>query len=102
MNRPRHLGLQIKLTVALVLIEYEKTLVEVAGHTDNSGADAYNQALSERRASSVATYLQAQGVQPVRFIVVGYGETRPIADNSSEGGRSQNRRVEITLVPVTS
>ena len=83
------------------MIEYEKTLVEVAGHTDDTGADTYNQALSERRAGSVASYLQAQGVQPVRFLVVGYGETRPIASNSTEGGRSQNRRVEITLVPVT-
>jgi outer membrane protein OmpA-like peptidoglycan-associated protein len=89
-------------SVGLVLKEYEKTLVEVAGHTDNTGADAYNQQLSEKRAQAVASYLQAQGVQPVRFLVVGYGETRPIANNSTPEGRSQNRRVEITLVPVTN
>ena len=88
-------------SVAVVLAEYDKTLVDVAGHTDNTGSESYNQALSQRRAQAVASYLQAQGVQPVRLQVTGYGETRPIADNSSEQGRSQNRRVEITLVPVT-
>ena len=87
--------------VADALKEVEGRKVRIIGHTDSTGADSYNQALSERRAGSVASYLQAQGVQPVRFLVVGYGETRPIADNSTEGGRSQNRRVEITLVPVT-
>jgi len=88
-------------SVALVLTEYEKTLVDVAGHTDNSGSESYNQALSQRRAQAVASYLQAQGVQPVRLQVSGYGEMRPIADNATEQGRAQNRRVEITLVPVT-
>lgn len=88
-------------SVALVLTEYDKTLVDIAGHTDSTGSDSYNQALSERRAQAVASYLRAQGVQPVRFQVSGYGETRPLADNSSDQGRAQNRRVEITLVPVT-
>jgi outer membrane protein OmpA-like peptidoglycan-associated protein len=88
-------------SVGLVLKEYEKTLVEVAGHTDNTGADSYNQSLSERRAGAVAAYLQAQGVQPVRLLVVGLGETHPIADNSTAEGRAQNRRVEITLSPLT-
>ena len=88
-------------SVAVVLVEYEKTLVDVSGHTDNTGSESYNQALSQRRAQAVASYLQAQGVQPVRLQVSGYGETRPIADNATEQGRAQNRRVEITLVPVT-
>jgi len=88
-------------SVALVLKEYPKTLVEVAGHTDSTGSDSYNQSLSERRSSAVAGYLQAQGVQPVRFQVIGWGESRPLADNSTDAGRQQNRRVEITLIPVT-
>jgi outer membrane protein OmpA-like peptidoglycan-associated protein len=63
--------------------------------------DAYNQTLSEKRAQAVASYLGAQGVQQVRLLVVGFGETHPIADNATEAGRAQNRRVEITLSPVT-
>jgi len=88
-------------SVAVVLAEYDKTLVDVAGHTDSTGSDSYNQALSQRRAQAVASYLQAQGVAPVRLQVEGYGEMRPIADNSTEQGRAANRRVEITLVPLT-
>jgi len=88
-------------SVALVLKEYEKTIVQVAGHTDSTGSDAYNQTLSEQRAHAVASYLGAQGVQQVRLLVVGFGETHPIADNTTEAGRAQNRRVEITLSPVT-
>jgi outer membrane protein OmpA-like peptidoglycan-associated protein len=88
-------------SVALVLKEYEKTYVDVLGHTDSTGEDAYNQALSERRALSVANYLISQGVMQQRFNVVGYGETRPIASNSTPEGRTQNRRVEIELSPVT-
>jgi outer membrane protein OmpA-like peptidoglycan-associated protein len=92
---------EVLSSVALVLQEYEKTLVEVSGHTDSTGSEAHNQALSERRAQAVATYVQAQGIPPVRFLVVGFGESRPIADNATEQGRAQNRRVEITLIPVT-
>ena len=88
-------------SVGKVLGEYEKTVVEVAGHTDSTGSDAYNQSLSERRASSVSTYLQGQGVMAQRIITVGMGESRPVADNSSAAGRQANRRVEITMVPVT-
>ena len=84
-----------------MLKEYEKTIVQVAGHTDNTGSDAYNQTLSEKRAQAVASYLGAQGVQQVRLLVVGFGEGHPIADNSTADGRAQNRRVEITLSPVT-
>ena len=85
-----------------MLAEYEQTVVEVAGHTDSTGSDAYNQGLSERRANSVSAYLSAQGVIPQRLITLGMGEKRPIADNASTSGRQANRRVEITMVPVTA
>src|SRR5210317_816464 len=88
-------------SVGKVLDEFEKTVVEVAGHTDSTGSDAYNQSLSERRAGSVANYLRGQGVMSQRLITVGMGESRPIADNSTASGRQANRRVEITMVPVT-
>ncbi len=87
--------------VAQVLAEYPKTYIDVYGHTDSDGSDAYNQALSERRAQSVATYLTARGVQSARIATRGYGETQPIASNTTEEGKAQNRRVEIKIVPVT-
>ena len=89
-------------SVGKVLAEFEQTVVEVAGHTDSSGTDAYNQALSERRANSVAAYLNSQGVIPQRIITLGMGESRPVADNSSSAGKQANRRVEITMVPITA
>ena len=89
-------------SVAKVLTEFDKTIVEVAGHTDSTGSDQYNQALSERRASSVARYLQNQGINPQRMITIGLGESMPVADNGSAEGRQANRRVELTLVPLTS
>jgi outer membrane protein OmpA-like peptidoglycan-associated protein len=88
-------------SVTLVLKEYDKTVVEVAGHTDSTGSDQYNQALSERRAATVAGYLVNRGVLEMRMIRVGMGETRPVADNGTPEGRALNRRVELTLVPVT-
>jgi outer membrane protein OmpA-like peptidoglycan-associated protein len=88
-------------SVGKVLAEYEQTVVEVAGHTDSTGSDSHNQGLSQRRASSVSAYLSAQGVIQQRMITLGMGEARPIADNSSSAGRQANRRVEITMVPVT-
>ncbi len=89
-------------SVGKVLGEYNKTVVEVAGHTDSTGSDQYNQALSERRASSVANYLRGRGVMSERLITVGMGESRPVADNGTAAGRQANRRVEITMVPVTA
>ena len=89
-------------SVGKVLGEYNKTVVEVAGHTDSTGADSYNQSLSERRAASVATYLQGRNVMSQRLITVGMGEARPVADNTTADGRQANRRVEITMVPVTA
>ncbi len=88
-------------SVAVVLEEYDKTLVVVAGHTDSDGAASYNQGLSEQRAQSVSRYLQSQGVAAVRLEPVGFGETQPIASNATAAGKQQNRRVEITLVPAT-
>ena len=89
-------------SVGKVLGEFDKTVVEVAGHTDSTGADAYNQSLSERRAASVATYLQGRNVMSQRLITVGMGEARPVADNTTAVGRQANRRVEITMVPLTA
>ena len=89
-------------SVSLVLKEYDKTLLEVAGHTDNTGADQYNQALSERRAGSVAQYLESHGVNAQRVITVGAGETHPVASNDSADGRQANRRVELSLEPITA
>jgi outer membrane protein OmpA-like peptidoglycan-associated protein len=88
--------------VSMVLKEYEKTVVEVAGHTDSTGSDQYNQALSQRRAQSVASYLGSHGVVGTRLMTVGAGEGHPVASNDTEQGRSANRRVELTIVPVTS
>src|SRR6188474_2434582 len=87
--------------VSMVLKEYDKTVVEVAGHTDSSGSDQYNQALSERRAQAVAGYLSSHGVKTQRLITIGAGEAHPMASNDTEAGRAQNRRVELTIVPIT-
>jgi outer membrane protein OmpA-like peptidoglycan-associated protein len=87
--------------VATTLTQYEKTYVDVMGHTDSTGSDAYNQSLSERRASSVSSYLTSRGVQSARLATKGYGESQPKASNIDEAGRAANRRVEIRLVPVT-
>lgn len=86
-------------SVTLVLNEYKSTMIEVAGHTDSTGSDSYNQMLSQQRAQAVSSILIQNGLQPVRVDTVGYGESRPIASNSTPGGREQNRRVELTLLP---
>jgi outer membrane protein OmpA-like peptidoglycan-associated protein len=88
--------------VASTLNQYNQTVIEVAGHTDNVGTDAYNQQLSVQRANAVAAYLGGKGVIQQRMMIVGAGETHPIASNDTEAGRQQNRRVEITIVPVRS
>jgi outer membrane protein OmpA-like peptidoglycan-associated protein len=89
-------------SVSKVLKEFDKTVVEVAGHTDSTGSDAYNQSLSERRAASVAAYLRSHQINDNRIMPIGLGETMPVADNTTDAGRTANRRVEITMVPVTS
>ena len=87
--------------VAQVLGEYNQTYIDVYGHTDSTGSDAYNQTLSERRASAVASYLGSHGVQQARIGTRGFGESQPIADNATPDGQAANRRVEIKIVPVT-
>ena len=89
-------------SVAKVLKEYEKTLVHVTGHTDSTGGYEYNLGLSQRRADSVSSYLAAQGVQSVRLQARGFGPDNPVASNDTPDGRQQNRRVEITLEPLTA
>ena len=89
-------------SVSKVVKEFDKTIIEVAGHTVSTGSDAYNQGLSERRAGTVAQYLQARGISSQRMITVGMGESMPVADNSTDSGRQANRRVEITMVPLTA
>jgi outer membrane protein OmpA-like peptidoglycan-associated protein len=71
--------------------------VEIEGHTDNVGSDDYNQGLSQRRADSVRSFLMQRGIASERIVAAGMGEQRPVADNTSEGGRQQNRRVEVII-----
>ena len=89
-------------SVVLVLQEFNQTLIVVAGHTDSRGSDSYNQALSERRADSVARYLVSREVVEARIEAIGFGEKAPIADNGTDTGRAQNRRVELSLLPLTA
>lgn len=86
--------------VAATLSEFNQTVIEVAGHTDSTGSRAYNMALSERRAGSVVNYLSSRGVAAGRMIAVGAGPDHPVDTNDTPQGRAQNRRVEITIVPV--
>ena len=88
-------------SVALVINEFEQTYVDVMGHTDSTGSAEFNQGLSERRASSVARYLESREVLPERVYTQGFGFSQPIADNDTPEGRALNRRVEIHLNPIT-
>jgi outer membrane protein OmpA-like peptidoglycan-associated protein len=87
--------------VSLVAKKYDKTIIEVAGHTDNVGEAAYNKQLSQRRAGAVAQYLGSRGVADQRIMTAAGGEEHPIASNTTEQGRAANRRVEVTLSPLT-
>ena len=89
-------------SVAVVLKRFNQTLIDVYGHTDNTGSDAYNQQLSQERANSVANFLAARGIRPDRMVVTGFGESRPITTNATPQGREQNRRVEIRIAPLTA
>lgn len=81
-----------------VLKENPNVRISVEGHTDDIGSELYNEKLSVRRAEAVFRYLVNHGIAPERMEVVGYGESRPVADNSTESGRAQNRRVELRVV----
>jgi outer membrane protein OmpA-like peptidoglycan-associated protein len=87
--------------LADVVVRYGKTTLTVVGHTDDVGSNAYNQQLSERRALSVARYLESKQVDSMRLATAGKGETQPVAPNASDSGRQANRRVEIYVEPVT-
>lgn len=87
-------------SVALVLKEYDKTTIEVSGHTDSTGSAQKNQQLSQQRADTVAQFLHSKGIPEQRIASTGYGSTRPVTSNSTSQGRQQNRRVELTLTPV--
>ena len=91
----------VLVSVGLVLKEFDKTIINVDGHTDSTGALAHNQDLSERRASSVGRFLVTQGVRDMRVQTRGFGPNRPIASNATPQGRQQNRRGELMLVPIT-
>lgn len=87
--------------VSTSLRQYPSSLIDVYGHTDSTGSDAFNQTLSENRARTVANYLVSQGVTSTRVRSQGFGETMPVASNDTVEGRSKNRRVEIKIVPIT-
>lgn len=88
--------------VATVLNQYPQTTILVAGHTDSTGTESYNQQLSERRADVVKNSLAGNGVNPRRIRTVGYGESQPVAGNDTEAGRQMNRRVVVTIEPMRS
>ena len=83
--------------LAQTLKKYADTNILIEGHTDATGSDSYNQSLSERRALSVRNYTSQHGVTPTRITTQGYGESQPVADNTSVSGKSANRRVEVAI-----
>lgn len=85
-------------SLAVILNKYNDTNILLEGHTDSDGSDDYNMTLSERRARSVAAYLAENGVASGRMTAVGYGESQPIADNSTVQGKQANRRVEVAVM----
>lgn len=87
--------------IAATLVDYNQTVVQVAGHTDSTGSHAYNMQLSQKRADSVKTHLTSRGVTAQRLQAVGAGPDHPVGDNATAEGRARNRRVEITIVPMT-
>lgn len=87
--------------IADIVNKYGKTELVIAGHTDNTGSVEHNQWLSERRAAAVEHYLEGRNVLPQRLQSAGYGLHQPIANNDTESGRRLNRRVDITIVPIT-
>ena len=88
--------------IAGSMTQYPNSLIDVYGHTDSTGSDAYNQTLSQNRAQTVGNYLSSRGVSATRIRTQGFGETMPVASNDTVDGRAKNRRVEIKIVPVTT
>ncbi len=91
-----------ELTALAVYLQLDPRPTVVEGHTDNTGKPAYNMKLSQERAKDVTDYLIAQGVSPDRITSVGFGETRPIADNKTKAGRALNRRVDVVMVKANN
>ena len=87
-------------SVAKVFAEYDKTNVQITGHTDSTGTLAHNQTLSQKRASAVATYLINRGISASRISAAGMGPSYPVASNDTAAGREKNRRVEISIIPM--
>lgn len=87
--------------VSFTLNRYPESYLDVVGHTDSDGSEAFNQELSERRAGAVANYFRSRGVEPARIASYGMGETQPIASNATAAGRQANRRVELRIIPAT-
>lgn len=87
-------------SISLVFNEYEKTYIDIYGHTDSIGDSNYNMGLSQRRADAVSRYIQTRGVLSQRLLTRGMGEDYPVASNNTDQGRAQNRRVEIKLTPI--
>lgn len=87
--------------VAATFNRYPESYIDVIGHTDSRGSDAYNQQLSERRANAVGDYLSARGVNKARLAAFGQGESQPVASNDTAEGRAANRRVELRITPAT-
>ncbi|HXQ31928.1 MAG TPA: OmpA family protein [Steroidobacteraceae bacterium] len=88
-------------SVGVVLKKYDKTVIEVAGHTDSTGPHEHGQRLTERRAATVGAFLEKCGIIKARLVTIGAAETRPVATNGTLEGRASNRRVELTLSPLT-
>jgi len=84
--------------LSVILNKYEDTNILIEGHTDSDGSEEYNQTLSERRATSVSAYLAMNSVASPRTTTIGYGETQPLADNSTSAGKQANRRVEVAIM----
>ncbi|VWX53612.1 OmpA family protein [Novosphingobium sp. 9U] len=87
--------------VAQSMVQYPDSLIDVYGHTDSTGSDAYNLDLSKRRADAVARYLISRGVSSARIQTQGMGESYRVADNATAEGRAKNRRVEVKITPVS-
>ena len=93
--------LEVMHGVSLVLVEYDKTIIEVMGHTDSTGSHEFNVDLSRRRADAVGNHLAGKGINQLRILTEGFGEDYPIASNDTADGRALNRRVELRLSPLT-
>jgi outer membrane protein OmpA-like peptidoglycan-associated protein len=92
---------QTLASVALIMQKYNKTVVDVYGHTDSTGSEVSNLELSKNRAIAVANVISANGVDPRRFYIDGKGENQPVATNTTAAGRAMNRRVEIQIAPLS-